>query len=131
MNAKDPTRVLIVDDQTNWLEVAVDVLQREGYMVATASNVNDALAQLRSLSFQAALIDIRLVDTHPYGVQGLTVLQVAKQYGCKAIVLTGFTVPGLKERALALGADNFLEKGPDLSLEILRESVRSAIFSRP
>jgi DNA-binding NarL/FixJ family response regulator len=60
-HAEVPLRCLIVDDNANFLEAAVSLLQREGMtVVGAASSIADALQQARELSPDVILVDIML-----------------------------------------------------------------------
>jgi DNA-binding NarL/FixJ family response regulator len=56
-----PLRCLIVDDNASFLEEAAALLRREGLVVAgIASNGDDAVARIRELHPDIALVDILL-----------------------------------------------------------------------
>jgi CheY-like chemotaxis protein len=62
--------VLIVDDEAGMRETVADILSACGYEVATATNGEDALNQLRDASFSLVLMDIRMP-----GRDGISVLR--------------------------------------------------------
>jgi DNA-binding NarL/FixJ family response regulator len=56
-------RVLIVDDNANFLEVARDLLEREGIaVIGTASTSAEALQRARELRPEVILVDVDLGD---------------------------------------------------------------------
>ncbi len=62
--------VLVVDDEVGMRETVADILIGGGYEVATASNGEDALSQLRAGAFSLVLMDIRMP-----GRDGISVLR--------------------------------------------------------
>jgi CheY-like chemotaxis protein len=122
MNTQISDRILIVEDQPNWQQVLSDTLRLAGYEVEVASTPREAKQNLGA-PVRVIVLDMRLVDAYPYGLQGLEILGVAKQQGCKVIVLTGFIDPGLKERTKDAGADAFVQKGPGFDVKEFRELI--------
>jgi len=59
---------LIVDDEPSIRRALVRYLTREGHSVDTASNGDEALAQLASRRYDAILLDLRMPDTAGRGV---------------------------------------------------------------
>ena len=62
--------VLVVDDEPGMRETVADILTGRGYDVATASNGEDALSQIRAGAFSVVLMDIRMP-----GRDGISVLR--------------------------------------------------------
>lgn len=62
--------VLVVDDEAGMRETVADILTGKGYEVATASNGEDALSQLRKGTFSLVLMDIRMP-----GRDGISILR--------------------------------------------------------
>ncbi len=108
-------KILVVDDQQGWRELLEDILTEDGHEVKTAGNLKEASELLRE-PFDIATIDMRLVDSSLYNIDGMRVLKEAKtrQPSMKAVILTGYPDPAQKDKALNFyGADGYYEKAPD------------------
>lgn len=105
-------RILVVDDQHNWRQVLRTLLEIEGCEVVEAKSFMEAKELLTKSDshFDLAVLDVRLVDSETYNVQGLELLHFIKQHlkEMKTIVLTSYTdsAKGAKEEA-----DVFIPKG--------------------
>jgi CheY-like chemotaxis protein len=124
-NADQKKNILVVDDQENWRQVIRDILEPEGYSVYDSPDLSGAKLLLQSLQFLVAILDLRLVDQYPFGFQGLSLIQEVKNYGIKAVILTGYSNQVLVEKAKELGVDSFLEKGPDFNIHMFRGIIRN------
>ncbi|MEE8168619.1 MAG: response regulator, partial [Candidatus Hydrothermarchaeales archaeon] len=56
------TKLLIIDDDQGTRETLLDILSEKGYNVATASTGREAIDKAKKTTFNAALIDIKLLD---------------------------------------------------------------------
>lgn len=118
--------IMIVDVQQDNIRAVQQVLRAEGYgtfITTTASR--DAMKLLRERNPDVLLLDIRMPE-----VTGIDILQ-AKRLDeslahIPAIVMTAATDPGMKRRALDLGACDFLPKPLDPNDLIPR--VRNALL---
>ena len=116
--------VLIVDDQLDMRETLAEILQLEGYRVATAANGQEALKQLRSQPLpHVILLDLRMpvMDGHTFrkeqqGTPALAVIPV--------VVISG--EQDIAESAAALHAVGHLTKPIEIvQLLALVEQFRS------
>lgn len=107
------TAILVVDDNAANLKLARVILQREGYLVRTAVDAEEALELLRSWRPALILMDIQLP-----GLDGLELTRRLKaDPACRDILivaLTAFAMPNDHERALAAGCDGYLSKPIDI-----------------
>ena len=113
MVQKTKGHILVVDDHVSWREFVRAVLEEESYQVSTASNYDDAVHLLDDVQFDAAILDVRLIDIQIYNVQGISLLRKIKKDrpNIKAVILTGYPDPDQKNKALELyGADAYLDK---------------------
>ena len=63
MNEKpNPISVLLVDDETDFLQLTARALERRGFDVSTAASGKEAIAQNRSVEFDVAVLDVRMPD---------------------------------------------------------------------
>ena len=75
-------QILIVEDNRDCLQAAQKVLEREGYSVRTAMNVDDGLALLRTNRFDLVVCDYRMP-----GKTGLDLFNEIKRQGWETAVL--------------------------------------------
>lgn len=115
-------QVLLIDDNTDLLEMTKEVLETFGCEVETASDGLTGLARLTSLWPSVAFIDI--------GLPGLDGYQVATEVRSQdheqpwLVALTGYGQPEDRQRALAAGFDEHLTK--PVTIETLRKALEAA-----
>lgn len=92
MDNKTKASILVVDDQDNWREALTDLLSNEGYTVKSVSCFDDAKYEIEQKQFNLYILDIRLVDTDVFNIQGLELLRLIKEknVGSKVVILTGY-----------------------------------------
>jgi CheY-like chemotaxis protein len=119
--------ILIVDDNTQNLKLARVVLANEGFDVHTASNAEDALQLLRTVTPRLILMDIQLP-----GMDGLELTRRLKAdpatRAVRVIALTAYAMKGDDEKAFAAGCDGYITKPIDV--ERLPVVVRSYLAER-
>lgn len=110
-------RVLVVDDDTEVALTLLEVLGEQGYLAEAAFNGHEALLKLSSKSFDVILLDIFMPN-----LDGLEVLRQLRARGdqTKVIILTALNDERIAEKAMALGADDFMTKPYDASQVHLR-----------
>ena len=116
MAKKKCGRILVVDDHRNWRDLLTALLEGDGHEVVTASTFHEGLGLLRAESFDAAILDMRLVDSSVYNIQGMALLGEAKRLQplIRAVILTGYPDADQRIRALEFyGADYYIEKAPE------------------
>ena len=103
------TKIVVADDDRMFRKAAETTLRRQGYVVATASDGEEALQLIRS-----ERPDIIVLDLIMPKLQGFDVLQVLKQDSLTAaipvIVLSSLTQEQDKQEALDLGAVAYFNK---------------------
>ncbi|GAX90362.1 sigma-54-dependent transcriptional regulator [Effusibacillus lacus] len=110
-------RILIVDDETDLINLLVQRFTRKGAKVAGASSSEEAIAELAKSSFDIGIFDINLP-----GMNGIELLRSTKtQYpDVEIIMLTGHGTVDTAIEAMKLGACDYLKKPYALSeLEII------------
>lgn len=111
--------VLIVDDHEDTRRLLTELLELEGYVVATASTGAEALAQLRLRPYCLVLLDLGLPDVSGVELVGdlrrALVAHGTRDGSCPIYALSGFS--HLYAEALAAGCDGFLLK-PVLATEL-------------
>lgn len=104
--------VLLIEDNEQNRYLLTFLLERSGHRVGAA---NDGLAGIK-LAQQAnpdvVLLDIQLPTMHGYDVaRGLR--QIPALAKTPIIAVTSYAMPGDREKALAAGCDNYIEKPID------------------
>jgi DNA-binding NtrC family response regulator len=118
--------LLIVDDETRFLEAIAKRLRRRGFEVRTAANGADAIELARNQEFDVALLDLKMP-----GMGGDEVLRKLKREHefIEVIILTGH---GSLESAVELtkvGAFGYLPKPYELEnlLGVLRDAYENRL----
>ncbi|MBU1701698.1 MAG: response regulator [Candidatus Eisenbacteria bacterium] len=108
---KEATRVLVVDDEVELLDVLKDFFQMTSHELVLSSTGEEAIVQLGEQSFDVVLTDINLP-----GVDGLEVLRVAKEMDpdVPVILITGNASVFNAVEALRKGAFDYITKPFDL-----------------
>lgn len=107
------TRILVVDDDHNTLEMLSELLSSYDAEVRTAESVVLALRVCRSWTPDILVSDLGMPDLDGYDLIR-SILAAPHPLSMKAIAITGFSRQEDRERALAAGYDIFLTKPVDL-----------------
>lgn len=111
----DKKRILLVDDEPDFLEVIKIRLEANGYEVLTASNGKEALAALNNEKVDAVLLDILMPQMN--GIETLkNIRQEDKQL--PVFMLTAYSDKINFTLANELGASGYIVKTSDLQKEI-------------
>lgn len=109
-------RVLIVDDQKNWLEALREMLDASSYEIETATSYDEAKYKLRQRAFHVLVSDQRLVDADEDNIQGILLLDELSELkdGAQAIIVTGYpTIEAAKEALMGRKAFDYILKHPE------------------
>jgi signal transduction histidine kinase len=109
-----PTKILVVDDEQSVNETLRAILEEEGYDVAVAATLPEALAQIERIVFDVVLLDLRLGGKEADGLTVLDSLKTASP-GTVAFVLTGYGSLDLVAKAIYAGAAQVLSKPVDVT----------------
>ena len=120
MNEKE--RILIVDDDLGFLQVARGILQAKGYEVDTAPSGSEAISQAQEHFCNVAILDISLPDID--GTELLSTL-LNLNPNILAIMLTGHSSVNNAVKSLNRGAFAYLEKplDPDHLLSVIARGL--------
>jgi K+-sensing histidine kinase KdpD len=108
MRAND--RILVVDDDRDFLGIIRQILERKGYEVRTVPSASEALALLKEHFYNAAILDISLPDAD--GTELLSKIMELHP-DIIAIMLTGHSSVRNAVQSLNHGAFAYLEKPVD------------------
>lgn len=111
------TRLLVVDDEKDLLDLLVKRLTRKGYEVHFAETAEDALLLLKQQFFDIAIYDIRLPK-----MDGISLLKETKKIEpeTEILMLTGHGTIETAIEAMKYGAFDYLTKPYNLSeLELI------------
>jgi CheY-like chemotaxis protein len=119
-----PIRVVVADDAADIRTLVRFTLERDGrfVVVAEAANGQEALTVLDETHPDALLLDLAMPV-----MDGLEVLErlQERQASPPVIVFSGFSNQTMTDRALALGAAGYIDKGTDIRSipQILADAV--------
>lgn len=118
-------KILLVDDDQNFLSVTRKRLIKRGCSVITASNGFEALEHLKSQIVQVVVLDVKMP-----GMSGIDILQEIKKSFplVQVIMLTGVPTVGCASDSLKTGALSYLIKPVDF--EELLQNIRDAYEKR-
>ncbi len=125
--AAAPIRVLCVDDSATVLMLLKKILSREsGFeVVSTAKDGNDAAEQLKTLK-----VDLVTLDIHMPNLGGIEYLEKYFKPGHPAVVMVSSVSredPALAQRALQLGASDYVEKPTMESIGTKGDEIRTKL----
>jgi DNA-binding NtrC family response regulator len=107
MDEELKAKVLLVDDETDFLNTLAERLEARGLKVNTASSGEDAVTKVDNQSFDLIVLDLAMP-----GIDGLETLKriKAKQPEAEIIMLSGQGSIKTSIEAMKLGAEDFIEK---------------------
>lgn len=116
-----PQKLLIIDDEPGPRE-SLRFLFNQQYTVVTAASVDDGIQQLKGNPFDAIVMDIKMPGKS--GLEGLNEIR-AIDSDVSILMLTGFASLETAQKAIRLGANDYLQKPFDVSE--MRKSVHDAV----
>ncbi len=103
------TRILVVDDEKDILELLSYNLRKEGFHTTTSADGEDALRSIRQKQFDLIILDLMLP-----GIQGMELCRMLKSdertSGTPIIMLTAKNEEPDKILGLEIGADDYITK---------------------
>jgi DNA-binding NtrC family response regulator len=114
-------KVLLVDDEKEFLEIMTERMKARNIEVTTATSAHQALEIIEKEAFDAIILDFQMP-----GMDGMDALKAikAKKPEAQIILLTGYATVEKSVEAMKFGATDFIEKPADL--EILAEKIKNA-----
>ncbi|QVL34480.1 sigma-54-dependent Fis family transcriptional regulator [Telmatocola sphagniphila] len=100
-------RILFVDDESSLQEFMRLEMPRLGHQVTVCQDGTTALQALKTATFDAAILDLRMPD-----MTGIDVLEKLKQVSpdTEAVIMTGYASKETAVEALRLGAFDYITK---------------------
>jgi len=116
-----PAKVLIVDDEKDFLDIMAERMDARGMEVSTATSAENALKMVLKESFDAVIMDLMMPE-----MDGFKALKLFKETRPDLpIILLTANVPEEKcIEAIKLGAMDVIEKPADLNL--LTKNIEAA-----
>ena len=114
-------KVLLVDDEEDFLEVMAERMQARGIEVVTSGSAENAVEMIERETFDAIILDFMMP-----GMDGIETLKAIKEKKpeLQIILLTGHASVEKGVEAMKLGALDFIEKPADL--EVLTQKIKAA-----
>jgi DNA-binding NtrC family response regulator len=118
-------RILLVDDEKDFIETLSERMEVRGMAVVTADNGYDAIEKTKKESFDAVILDLQMP-----GLNGIETLRRLLEIdpNLQVIMLTGHATLQKGVEAVKLGAADFLEKPAELS--VLIDRIKEAKVKR-
>lgn len=114
-------KILLVDDEKEFIDVLAERMSLRGMKVVTASDGEMALAEIRKSNFDAVILDMMMP-----GINGIETLKkaLALDSGLQVIFLTGHATIKDSVEAVKAGAVDYLEKPADVNrlVEMIKEA---------
>jgi two-component system alkaline phosphatase synthesis response regulator PhoP len=119
-------KILIADDEPDILEILSYNLMREGYIVSTAKDGDDALTKAKAIKPELIILDIMMPKKT--GVEVCEILRGQAGFQDTLIIfLTALSDEGSQVKGLETGADDYISK--PISPKVLLSKV-NALFRR-
>ncbi len=119
--AKPPTKVMVVDDDTHWLQTLPTLLKPWGFKVTTLADPQQFWNVLQAVTPDVLILDVNMPEMNGYEL--CQVLRSDPQWQrLPVLFLSVLTDSTSHQRAFAVGADDFLCKpltGSELANRIL------------
>src|SRR5690349_1658974 len=111
-------RILVIDDDLDWLNLLSGELQKEGFEVTKASMGTQALACIQTAHFDLMILDVQLPDCEGYEICS----EVRKRDEYMPIIMISGIKKELVDRevGLRIGADYYFQK-PASTREIVAQ----------
>jgi signal transduction histidine kinase/CheY-like chemotaxis protein len=106
-----PLRILLVEDNAVNQLLAARLLEKQGHIVATAANGQQALTRLENESFDLVFMDVQMPEMD--GFDTTAVIRKQEEPTGKhlpIIAMTAHAMEGDRERCLAAGMDGYIAK---------------------
>ncbi len=114
-------KILIVDDEKDFLEVMSERMAARDMDVSTAASALEAIEMIEKESYDAVVLDLMMPEMD--GLEALKAIK-AKRPEIQVILLTGHATVEKGIEAMKLGAIDLVEKPADM--KVLTEKIHNA-----
>jgi DNA-binding NtrC family response regulator len=121
----DPIRLLLVDDEKDFVNILSKRIKRRNIAVTEAFSGAEAIQALRAQEFDVVVLDLKMEEMD--GIETLKVLKIMDPR-LAVIMLTGHGSAEAAEQGMRLGAFDYLTK--PCELEELLEKILEAYVHR-
>jgi len=131
MSKRQKVRILIVDDNTSFSNVAKSFLEQKNYSVRTLENPESALDLIKKENFHILVLDLKMP-----GVSGAELLSRIRKYDphlC-VIVVTGYPSVESALETMKMSAYDYLQKPFDMNVlaDVIGRAINElGIFTDP
>lgn len=114
-------KILLIDDEQDFLTVMSERMEARNMMVSTASSAKEGLEKVATGNFDAVILDLMMPE-----IDGIETLKLLKEKNpdLAVILLTGHATIKQGIEAMKLGALDLLEKPADINA--LTEKIHAA-----
>ena len=114
-------KVLLVDDEKDFIEALGERMENRGMNVSTTTSAKDALKKMEEEAYDAIVLDLQMPE-----MDGIEALKAIKKINpdMQVILLTGHATVEKGIEAMKLGAMDLIEKPADI--EIIAEKIKKA-----
>lgn len=122
----DTARILVLEDDSNMLELLCEALEDAGYEPRGARGPEQAVEMARNIPFNLMISDIRMAGA----TDGLGAIGAVKKYqpNIKVVVITGYASEDAPRRAIQLQVDDYVYK--PFRIPVMLQSVRRVLDKR-
>jgi len=126
-------RILLVEDNPINRKLAVALLNRAGYSVATAENGRRAVEAVKRETFGVVLMDVQMPEMDGYEATGQIRALGGTRGSTPIIAMTAHAMKGDRKRCLAAGMDDYVSKPiqTDELFAAIARCTQIAVGSRP
>jgi len=113
----ETTRILLVDDETDFTDTMSLLLRNRGYQVTAVNSGENAIKALGSGRYDVMVLDLKMP-----GMDGMTTLKEAKKLDLftETLILTGHATVDTALEAVKLGAYDYLTKPCEIGDLVLK-----------
>ncbi|MFA4956530.1 MAG: response regulator [Candidatus Methanoperedens sp.] len=109
------TIVLVVEDNKMNMELELEIIEAIGYSVHGAEDGNKAVEMAQKETYDLIIMDIELPDMN--GIEAARMIRDRPEYkNTPMIAVTAFAMKGDRERFLASGFNDYVEKPIDVQV---------------
>ena len=122
MEVVERVRILVVDDEEIVRDLLYDTLSKTGYKVKTATNGQDAIAQIENEPFEIVITDLKMP-----GMGGIELLQRVQKINSDicVLIITAYSTVESAVSAMKLGAYDYICK--PFELEEMKVIIEKAV----